>query len=77
MTVYPFQISQVLHTYDKVSRISQSTASDAKERNEPEDIVTISSEAKKRHISMQNNNDIILKKPKDKKVRQGSGEEKF
>ncbi|MBI4687005.1 MAG: hypothetical protein HY756_04380 [Nitrospirae bacterium] len=64
MTVYPFQISEVIHTYDKVSKISQSTASDAKERGEPEDIVTISSEAKKRHISGQNNNDASLKNRK-------------
>ncbi len=49
MTVFPFQINEVAHLYNRLSKLKHSTIIE-KEQGEPQDVVHISAEAKKRQI---------------------------
>ena len=49
MTVNPFQINQMMQTYNRSLKLTAGTLLE-KEHPEPEDIVMISSEAKKKQI---------------------------
>lgn len=49
MSILPFQISEVASLYNRVSKLNLSTILE-KERGEPQEVVNISSEAKKKQI---------------------------
>lgn len=49
MTIFPFQINEVVHLYNKVSKLKPSTILE-KEQGEPKDIVKISAEGKERQL---------------------------
>jgi len=60
MTVFPFQINEVAHLYNKLSKLKPSTILD-KEQSEPQDVVSISTEAKKRQIMNQTKNEVLTR----------------
>lgn len=49
MTVFPFQINEVAHLYNRLSKLKSPAIRD-KEQGEPQDVVSISTEAKKRQV---------------------------
>jgi hypothetical protein len=49
MSVFPFQMNEVVRLYNRVSKLNPSTILE-KERGEPQDVVNISTEAKKKQI---------------------------
>jgi len=49
MSIFPFQINEVVRLYDRVSKLNPSTILE-KEQEEPQDIVNISAEARKKQI---------------------------
>ncbi|MDA8090890.1 MAG: hypothetical protein M0Z61_11830 [Nitrospiraceae bacterium] len=49
MTINPFQINQMMQTYNRTLKLSPGTLLE-KDQPEPEDVVMISSEAKKKQI---------------------------
>ena len=49
MSIFPFQINEVVRLYDRVSKLNPSTNLE-KEQEEPQDIVNISAEARKKQI---------------------------
>jgi hypothetical protein len=49
MSVFPFQINEVVRLYNRVSKLNPSAILE-KERGEPQDVVNISVEAKKKQI---------------------------
>ncbi len=49
MTINPFQINQMMQTYGRTLKLSPGTLLE-KDQPEPEDVVMISSEAKKKQI---------------------------
>jgi len=58
MTVFPFQINEVMHLYNRVSKLKPSNILE-KEQPEPQDIVHISTEGKKRQILEQTRSDVL------------------
>ena len=58
MTVFPFQINEVMHLYNRVSKLKPSTILE-KEQGEPQDVVHISAEAKKRQILDQARTEVL------------------
>jgi hypothetical protein len=58
MTVFPFQINEVAHLYNRLSKLKPSTILE-KEQSEPQDVVSISTEAKKRQILDQTRNEVL------------------
>jgi hypothetical protein len=58
MTILPFQINEVMHLYNRVSKLSPSTILD-REKDEPQDIVNISPEAKKKQIIQQAKSEVL------------------
>ena len=58
MTVFPFQINEVMHLYNRVSKLKPSTILE-KEQGEPRDVVHISAEAKKRQILEQARTEVL------------------
>lgn len=50
MTIFPFQINEVMHLYNRVSKLKPSAILE-KDRLEPQDRVIISSEGKKLQIT--------------------------
>lgn len=55
MTVFPYQINEVVQLYNRISRFKSSPPLPEKDLHEPQDIVTISTEAKKMQIHAENN----------------------
>ncbi|MDA8168217.1 MAG: hypothetical protein M0Z59_00785 [Nitrospiraceae bacterium] len=49
MTIFPFQINEMMHLYNRALKVKPSALFE-KDQAEPQDIVIISSEAKKRQI---------------------------
>lgn len=49
MTIFPFQVSEANQIYARLAKLKPSTILE-KEPNEPQDIVNISAEAKKRQV---------------------------
>ncbi len=49
MTIFPFQVSEANQIYTRLAKLKTSTILE-KESNEPQDIVNISAEAKKRQV---------------------------
>jgi hypothetical protein len=58
MTVFPHQISEVMHLYNRLSKLKPSTILE-KDQAEPQDVVQISAEAKKRQILDQARSEVI------------------
>jgi hypothetical protein len=58
MTVFPFQINEVAHLYNKLSKLKPSTILD-KEQPEPQDVVSISTEGKKRQVLDQTRTEVL------------------
>lgn len=57
MTVYPFPVGEVLSLYNRMAKLKPSSALD-RQQDEPEDVVRISVEAKKRQILDQAGNEV-------------------
>lgn len=57
MTVFPFQINEVMHLYNRVSKLKPSAILE-KDQGGPKDIVNISSEGEKRQIMDQARTDV-------------------
>jgi hypothetical protein len=60
MTIFPFQINEVMHLYNKVSKIKPSIILE-KEPEEPSDLVQISAEAKKKQVLDLARNEVLKK----------------
>lgn len=58
MTIFPFQINELMHLYSRVSKLKPSTILE-RDLVEPQDKVNISSEGKKRQIKDQARNDVL------------------
>lgn len=58
MTVFPFQLSEVMHLYNRVSKLKPSAILE-KEATEPKDVVNISAEGKKRQILDQARTEVL------------------
>ncbi len=58
MTVLPFQINEVMHLYNRVSKLKPSTILE-REQHQAQDIVNISPEAKKRQILEQARTEVL------------------
>ncbi len=60
MTIYPFQLYEVMHLYNRVSKLRNPAPID-REEQEPQDIVNISSEAKKKQIIEETKKEVLNK----------------
>jgi len=60
MTIYPFQLYEVMHLYNRVSKL-RNPANIDREEQEPQDIVNISSEAKKKQIIKETKKEVLNK----------------
>lgn len=58
MTIFPFQINEVMHLYNRVSKLKPSAILE-REAAEPRDVVNISTEAKKRQVMDQARADVL------------------
>jgi len=58
MTVLPFQINEVMHLYNRLSKLKPSAILE-KEQGGPRDIVHISAEAKKRQVLDQARSEVL------------------
>lgn len=58
MTIFPFQLNEVMHVYSRALKLKPSVLLE-KEQEEPKDIVNISEEAKKRQIMEQAKNEVL------------------
>lgn len=58
MTVLPFQINEVMHLYNRVSKLKPSAILE-REQPQAQDIVNISPEAKKRQILEQARTEVL------------------
>ena len=58
MTAFHFQINEVHHLYNRLSKLRPSTILE-KDQTEPQDIVQISAEAKKRQVLDQARSDVM------------------
>lgn len=60
MTIMPFQINEVAYLYNRMSKLKPSAILE-REGTEPQDIVNISPEAKKRQIYEMTKNEVLDK----------------
>jgi hypothetical protein len=60
MKVPPFQINEVMYLYSRIAKLKPSTLLE-KGQDEPQDIVNISSEAKKKQILTQARSEVLEK----------------
>jgi hypothetical protein len=58
MTIFPFQINEVLNLDNRVSKLKLSTILE-KEQIEPQDRINISTEGRKRQIKDQARNEVL------------------
>ncbi len=58
MTVFPFQVNEVMHLYNRLSKLKPSTILE-KDQGEPQDVVNISAEEKKRQIMEQARTEVL------------------
>lgn len=49
MTIFPFQVNEANQIYNRLAKLKPSTILE-KEPNEPQDVINISAEAKKRQV---------------------------
>lgn len=60
MTTMPFQINEVTHLYNRMSKLKPFSILE-RENTEPQDIVNISPEAKKRQVFEMTKNEVLDK----------------
>lgn len=60
MRVFPFQINEAMHVYNRVLKLKPSVLLE-KEQEEPHDIVDISAEARKKQIIGQAKTEVLEK----------------
>ncbi len=65
MTIFPYQINEAIHVYNRTSKIKPSSVIE-KTYEEPQDIVSISDEAKKRQIMEQARHEVMATIRKEK-----------
>lgn len=58
MSIFPFQFSEVASLYNRISKLNSSTIIE-KEKEEPQDIVNISSEARKKQVVEQARTEVM------------------
>ncbi len=58
MSIFPFQFSEVVSLYNRVSKLNPSSLIE-KEQAEPQDVVNISSDARKKQIIEQARGEVI------------------
>ena len=58
MTAFPFQVNEVMHVYNRLSKLRPSTILE-KDQAEPQDVVQISTEAKKRQVLDQTRSEVM------------------
>jgi len=58
MTIFPFQFNEVMHLYNRVSKLRPAALLE-REQGEPQDIVNVSAEAKKRQILEQARSEVL------------------
>lgn len=58
MSIFPYQIGEIVNLYNRISKINPSTIIE-KENEEPQDVVNISSEAKKKQILEKARNEVM------------------
>jgi len=58
MTIFPFQINEVIHLYSRVAKLKPSTMLE-KEQSDPKDIVRISAEGKKKQVLEQTRGQVL------------------
>jgi len=58
MTDFPFQINEVMHLYNRLSKLKPSAILE-KDQIEPQDVVQISVEAKKRQVLDQARSEVM------------------
>jgi hypothetical protein len=59
MTVAPFQTDEVMQLYNRISKLKPSMILDKEEQPEPQDVVHISAEAKKKQIVEQTRSEVL------------------
>lgn len=59
MTVAPFQTNEVIQFYNRISKLKPSMILDKDEQAEPQDVVVISAEAKKKQIREQARSEVL------------------
>jgi len=59
MTIAPFQIHEVIQLYNRISKLKPSMILDKEEQVEPQDVVKISAEAKKKQILEQTRSEVL------------------
>ncbi len=60
MTIYPFQLYELMHLYGRVSKLRNQGVIERDEQ-EPQDAVNISSEAKKKQIIEETKKEVLQK----------------
>lgn len=60
MTIYPFQLYEMMHLYGRVSKLRNPSIME-KDEQEPQDMVNISTEAKKRKIIEETKREVLHK----------------
>lgn len=60
MTIYPFQLYELMHLYGRTSKLKNPSIIE-KDEQEPQDVVNISSEAKKRQIIEETKKEVLQK----------------
>ena len=58
MTIFPFQVTEANQIYNRLAKLKPSTIFE-KEPNEPQDVINISAEAKKRQILEQTRKETL------------------
>lgn len=58
MSIFPYQVNEVVNLYNRVSKINPSSIIE-KEKEDPQDVVNISSEARKKQIFEQARSEVM------------------
>ncbi|HMK49216.1 MAG TPA: hypothetical protein VK435_04125 [Thermodesulfovibrionales bacterium] len=58
MSIFPYQVSEVVGLYNRISKINPTTIIE-KEREDPQDVVNISTEARKRQVFEQARSEVM------------------
>ncbi len=58
MSIFPYQIGGIVNLYNRISKINPATIVE-KENEEPQDVVNISSEARKKQILEKARNEVM------------------
>jgi|WetSurMetagenome_2_1015567.scaffolds.fasta_scaffold327540_2 hypothetical protein len=60
MSIFPYQVNEVVSLYNRISKINPSSIIE-KEKEEPQDVVNISSEARKKQIFEQARSEVMVR----------------